>query len=248
MNLFPITEKTRGLLASGCIAWCVVCMTGAAQETASAPPAAESAAPAPDGSTTPADDAPLAFPPLEHYAKLWESSMFTTKALPPLESDGPKGPIFTDSLTLAGTYEVDGAFVAVLLDKTTSVVSEARIGSENEAGIKVVKVSPGATPDKTRVQLQKGVEAGWVSMNELPSGAAEPASAPAIPTRPGVPGSRNGPPGVNVPPVQVPPPSVRQPQPAPPGPPPVLPVPQPVPVPTPAAGGGAADDLPLPPP
>lgn len=257
MKNSPFSEKASRLLARACIAWCAFGLTGAAQDAASAPPvpaaqppqpAAESATPAPRGSTTPASDAPLAFPPLDHYARLWESSMFTTKALPPLESDGPKGPVFTDSLTLAGTYEVDGAFVAVLLDKTTSVVSEARIGSENEAGIKVVKVSPGATPDKARVQLQKGVEAGWVAMAELPSGSPEPVANPTLPTRPGAPGGKGGPPGINVPPVQVPPPSVRQPPPAPAIPPPVIPVPQPVPVATPAAGGGAADDLPLPPP
>lgn len=254
MKLSSISKKPSSARARACIAWCIACAAAAAQDTGSAPPAAqapppaaESTAPAPAASATPAGDAPLAFPPLEHYAKLWESSMFTTKALPPLESDGPKGPVFTDSLTLAGTYEVDGAFVAVLLDKTTSVVTEARIGSENEAGIKVMKVSPGSTPDKTRVQLQKGVEAGWVAMTELPSGGGgEPAPSAAMPTRPGTPGGKNGPPGVNVPPVQVPPPSVRQPQPAPVVPQPIVPVPQPVPVTAPGAGG--ADDLPLPPP
>ena len=131
----------------------------------------------------PADNAPLAFPLLEHYSKLWENSMFTTKSLPPPD-DGPKGPIFTDNLTLAGTYDVDGAVVGVLLDKTTSQVMEVRLGDENEAGIKIVRVSPGGAPDKARLQLQKGDQVGWVS---FVSEAAQPPdqSAPGTPGGPG---------------------------------------------------------------
>lgn len=138
-----------------------------------------------------ADDAPLAFPPLEHYAKLWENSMFTTKALPPPD-DAPKGPVFTDSLTLVGMYEVDGAMVGVLLDKTSSGVMEVRIGAENESGIKIVKVNPGTTPEKTRLQLMKGQEAGWVT---FASDAAPPADqgGPGAPAAPGtMPGQQGG--------------------------------------------------------
>ena len=64
--------------------------------------------PAPAIGAEHADDAPLAFPPIEHYAKLWENSMFTTKSLPPPD-DAPKGPIFTDNLTLV----VAGGFAVV---------------------------------------------------------------------------------------------------------------------------------------
>lgn len=144
-----------------------------------------------------ADDAPLAFPPLEHYAKLWTDSMFTTKALPPPD-DAPKGPIFTDSLTLVGMYEVDGAVVGVLLDKTTSGVMEVRIGAENESGIKIVKVNPGATPEKTRLQLAKGQEAGWVT---FASDAAPPAeqAVQGGPGGPGAPGAMPGQPGNAIP-------------------------------------------------
>ena len=151
--------------------------------------------PAPAISPEHADDAPLAFPPIEHYAKLWENSMFTTKSLPPPD-DAPKGPIFTDNLTLVGIYEVDGAVAGVVLDKTTSLVTEVRIGAENEQGVKIARVNPGSTPDKTRLQLQKGDEAGWVSFAvESAAPAGQPAqstpgspggvqASPAIPGRP----------------------------------------------------------------
>lgn len=129
----------------------------------------------------PADDAPLAFPPLDHYARLWESSLFTTRSLPPPDAE-PKGPVFTDSLTLAGMYEVDGAVVGVILDKTTSQIIEVRIGSENESGIKIVRVTPGVTPDKTRLQLQKGEEFGWVTFADASAAPAEvPATGKPIP-------------------------------------------------------------------
>jgi hypothetical protein len=120
-----------------------------------------------------AEEAPVPFPPLETYAALWERSVFTTKDLP--SPDAPTGPIFTDNLSLAGTYEIDGQFVAILLDRTTTQFTEARIGSENEQGIKVRKVQPGATMDKTRVQLQKGDIAGWVSQGEAAAAPADPA-------------------------------------------------------------------------
>ncbi len=120
---------------------------------------------------------PVSFPKLEHYAALWERSVFTTKDLP--SPDAPAGPLFTDQLGLAGTYEIDGQFVAILVDRTTSQFTEARIGSENEQGIKIRKVQPGATPDQVRVQLQKGDIAGWVSQAEVET--AQP--APAVQVR-----------------------------------------------------------------
>ncbi len=211
-----------------------------------------------------ADDAPLAFPPMEHYAKLWEGSLFTTKALPPPD-DAPKGPIFTDSLTLAGIYEVDGGVVGVLIDKTTSQVMEVRIGAENEQGIKIARITPGSTPDKTRLQLQKGQEAGWVAfsteaapppdaqaqgpggvqngsmqgrpVNPLPNANGQPQSMPA--TRgPGA----GGPPMRNLLPASPPPQSIPQ---QPPQIPALLPALPPSTAPAPGAGD---NDIPLPPP
>lgn len=132
-----------------------------------------------------AAEPPVAFPDLAHYAPLWERSIFTTRDLP--SPDAPVGPIFTDSLSLAGIYEVDGAVVAVIVDRTNTQIMEARIGSENEAGIKIRKVQPGASMDKARVQLQKGDQAGWISFGDLNAAPAETV-APAIPTRPAQPG------------------------------------------------------------
>lgn len=123
-----------------------------------------------------ADEAPVPFPGAKHYAALWERSVFTTKDLP--SPDAPTGPIFTDNLGLSGMYDVDGQVVAVLIDRTTSQFSEARIGSENEHGIKIRKVQPGATMDKTRVQLQKGDIAGWVAFGDVTAAAALAEQAP----------------------------------------------------------------------
>ncbi|GEP41183.1 hypothetical protein [Brevifollis gellanilyticus] len=126
-----------------------------------------------------AEPPPVAFPDVQHYAALWERSVFTTKDLP--SPDAPTGPIFSDNLGLSGMYEVDGQVVAVLIDRTTSQYTEARIGSENEQGIKIRKVHPGATMDKTRVQLQKGDIAGWVTFGDPgapPPTEQAPASAP----------------------------------------------------------------------
>ena len=164
--------------------------------TLAAPDQTPTAAIAPE----PADNAPLAFPLLEHYSKLWENSMFTTKSLPPPD-DAPKGPIFTDNLTLAGTYEVDGSVVGVLLDKTTSQVMEVRVGDENEAGIKIVRVSSSGAPDKAKLQLQKGDQVGWVSIaseaappdQAAPGTVGGPGSAPGAAPANGVPSPSNGP-------------------------------------------------------
>lgn len=178
---------------------------------------------------------PVSFPDLQHYSALWERSVFTTKDLP--SPDAPSGPIFSDNLGLSGIYEVDGQVVAVLIDRTTSQFSEARIGSENAQGIKIRKVHPGATMDKTRVQLQKGDIAGWVTFGDAPPPSAPaPAEQPAMQSQP-----------QQVMPAQpVQPPSAT----------PLLPVPPVVVTPTTVRGGGMAppppaamlNDVPLPPP
>jgi hypothetical protein len=152
---------------------------------------------------------PVPFPDITHYAPLWEKSLFTTRDLP--SPDAPAGPIFTDSLSLTGIYELDGKTVAVLVDKATSLISEARFEEENEAGIKIRKVTPGASMDKTRVQLQKGDQAGWVSFGDIRAPAAPPPS-PALETR--QPASAGGAPVGGVTSPLLPPPSVPQ---APPG-------------------------------
>jgi hypothetical protein len=129
-----------------------------------------------------AEPAPVETPALQHYAALWERSIFTTKDLP--SPDTPAGPIFTDNLGLSGIYEVDGQVVAVLVDRTTSQFIEARIGSENEQGIKIRKVQPGTSMEKTRVQLQKGDIAGWVTFGDAsntPAAEAAPQIRPAQP-------------------------------------------------------------------
>jgi hypothetical protein len=116
---------------------------------------------------------------------LWKRSIFTTKDLP--SPDAPTGPNFADNLSLSGIYEIDGAVVAVLVDRVTSQVMEARIGSENEMGIKIRQVTPGASVDKTRIQLQRGDQAGWVSFadpaatqpSEVVQRAVIPTQAPA---------------------------------------------------------------------
>lgn len=132
---------------------------------------------------------PVPFPELKDYAPLWERSIFTTRDLP--SPDAPSGPLFTDSLSLAGMYELDGQQVAVLMDKTTSQVMEARLGLENEHGIKIRKIQPGATMDKTRVQLQKGDRAGWVSLEAVAAAPSAPASPDGVlESRPATPGAR----------------------------------------------------------
>lgn len=127
------------------------------------------------------DDAPVPFPKLEHFAALWERSIFTTRDLP--SPDAPSGPNFAENLSLSGIYEIDGAVVAVLVDRTTSQVMEAHIGSENEQGIKIRSVTPGASVDKTRIQLQKGDQAGWVTFGDPYAQQAEVVQRAVIPTQ-----------------------------------------------------------------
>lgn len=112
---------------------------------------------------------PVPVPPLSHYAALWQRSMFTTHDLPAPEV--PQGPGFADQLVLAGTYEVDGAVVAVILDKMTAQVSEARIGSDNEMGMRIKSVEPGSEGAVKRVQLQKGMQSGWIQVAEAVANA-----------------------------------------------------------------------------
>lgn len=130
------------------------------------------------------DQTPVPFPALEHFAPLWERSIFTTKDLP--SPDAPSGPNFVDNLSLSGIYEIDGGVVAVLVDRTSSQVMEARIGSENELGIKIRAVKPGESVERTKIQLQKGDQAGWVSFAD--PAAAQPAEVvqrAVIPTQQG---------------------------------------------------------------
>lgn len=121
--------------------------------------------------------APVPVPPLTHYAALWERSMFTTLDLPAPET--PQGPGFTDQLVLAGTYEVDGAVVAVILDKMSALVTEARIGSDNEMGVRIKSVEPGSEGSVRRIQLQKGMQSGWIQVAEVATtgSAGAPGSA-----------------------------------------------------------------------
>lgn len=119
-------------------------------------------------------DSPVPLPSLGHFARLWTDSLFTSRALP--LPDVPTGPSFTDNLSLSGTFEDHGKLTAILIDKTTSNVLQAYIGEDNEQGFRISKITPGATPDQMRIQLQKGNLVGWVSFADS---AAEPAAAPA---------------------------------------------------------------------
>lgn len=131
---------------------------------------------------------PVEFPALEHFASLWERSIFTTKDLPTPDADA--GPNFADNFALSGLYEIDGAVVALIVDKTTSLVHTTKIGSENELGIQIRKIAGEITDSKVRVQLQKGGQVGWVSASDGGESASPPqppaagtASVP-LPTRP----------------------------------------------------------------
>jgi len=125
---------------------------------------------------------PVEFPKLEAYASLWERSLFTTKDLP--APDAPAGPSFVDNLSLSGVYELQGEVVALIVDKTTSQVFQAKIGSENEIGVKVRKIDGDITSPKIRVQLQKGDQVGWATLSDGISAVPAETIAPA-----GVPGN-----------------------------------------------------------
>jgi len=132
------------------------------------------------------DDSPVPLPALEDFAPLWTDSLFTTRALP--MDDAPAGPSFTDNLSLSGTYEERGKLTAILIDKTTSGIVQAYIGEDNEDGFRIAKIEPGESPDRTRIQLQKGNQVGWVSFSDASGGAPPTPQAPAsgpLATRPG---------------------------------------------------------------
>lgn len=179
---------------------------------------------------------PVEFPKLAHFEPLWKRSIFTTKDLP--SPDAPTGPNFADNLSLSGVYEIDGAVVAVLVDRVTSQVMEARIGSENEMGIKIRKVTPGETVDKTRIQLQKGDQAGWVGFTDGASAQpSETVQKAVIPTQQGMPAQN----------MAAPPSQSHASQPAPTA---IIPPVNPIlpPPPAPARTPSAVNDVPLPPP
>lgn len=126
-------------------------------------------------------DSPVKIPALDYYSKLWTESLLTSRALPPPEA--PAGPKFTDNLTLTGTYEMNGKVVAVLIDRTTANVTEAYIGEDNAEGMRIIKVEGVSAADISKVQLQKGMEIGWVSLPDPnnPEGGAPPSPmAPAV--------------------------------------------------------------------
>jgi hypothetical protein len=183
---------------------------------------------------------PVKIPALDYYAKLWTESLVTTRALPPPEA--PAGPSFTDSLSLTGSYEMNGKVVAVLIDRTTSNVVEAFIGEENAEGMKIVEVDGKSAADIVRVKLQKGTEVGWVALPDPsnPEGGAPPPGAAAAPgsvmKQPQATGGLMPNPGA------VPPPSIQPPVPQ------VPQVPVPVPQPMPQAAEPVVSDIPLPPP
>ncbi|MDB6120173.1 MAG: hypothetical protein JWO08_3954 [Verrucomicrobiaceae bacterium] len=138
------------------------------------------------------NDCPVIVPALDHYAKLWTNSLFTSRALPPPEA--PAGPNFTDNLSLSGTYEEKGKLTAILIDKSTSSVVLAYIGEDNPEGFRIVKVTPGGLPDQMKLQLQKGSQFGWVGFSNDVQGEAPPAAAPAssLGTRNAVPSPGRG--------------------------------------------------------
>ncbi len=172
----------------------------AANARDAAPPSADPGAPAeairsavvPDESGDVAAEvkqaaSPVPVPPLAHYAALWQRSMFTSRALPAPEV--PQGPGFADQLVLAGMYEVDGAMVAVILDKMTAQISEARIGSDNAQGIRIKSVEPAGESGLGRVQLQKGMQSGWIQFADAGASATPAATATAAPMQSLVPGA-----------------------------------------------------------
>ncbi|MFZ4595824.1 MAG: hypothetical protein ACOYOF_16310 [Verrucomicrobiaceae bacterium] len=125
-------------------------------------------------------DAPVRVPPLKHYARLWTDSQFTTRAM---ALPAASGPIFTDNLSLSGTFEDNGKLTAILIDRTTSNIVQAYIGEDNAEGFRISKIEPGPTPDKMRVQLQKGNQVGWLSFGEVTQAPAPAAPANALATQ-----------------------------------------------------------------
>ena len=169
-------------------------------QVAKAIPATATVAPATAPEAATEDDSPVPLPSLGHFARLWTDSLFTTRAMPLPEA--PSGPSFTDNLSLSGTFEDRGKLTAILIDKTTSNIVQVYIGEDNEQGIRIAKIVPGPSPDKMRIQLQKGNQSGWVNfsdgpaettgsipdpasaMQQQPGAAAMPHVAPAVPMVP----------------------------------------------------------------
>ncbi|MDB6074506.1 MAG: hypothetical protein JWO89_2146 [Verrucomicrobiaceae bacterium] len=151
-----------------------------AQDDAPVEVIAKALSAAPPAAAAPAEvvdkDCPVIVPALDHYAKLWTNSLFTSRALPPPEA--PAGPNFTDNLSLSGTYEEKGKLTAILIDKSTSSVVLAYIGEDNPEGFRIVKVTPGVGPDQMKLQLQKGSQFGWVGFSNDVQGEAPPVAAP----------------------------------------------------------------------
>lgn len=117
--------------------------------------------------------APVPLPPLDHFELLWKSSLLTSRTM---EQPSPVGPSFADGLSLAGIFQIDGRPVAVVMDKTTSQFMEVSSEPGGAQGMQIVKIEEGATPDRARVQIQRGNESGWVKMTDSPVPAAGPAT------------------------------------------------------------------------
>lgn len=144
-------------------AWaCLICCTSGALAPAGS--AAE-----PPGAKT----APVPMPALDRFKPLWNKSLLTARTIEP---SAPGGPSFADGLALAGIFEIDGRTVAVVMDKTSSQFTEVTAEPGGPHGMQIVKIEEGATPDRTRVQIQRGHESGWIRMGDAP------ASAPGLST------------------------------------------------------------------
>lgn len=120
--------------------------------------------------------APVPSQSLAYFAPLWKQSLFTTvqHAIPAPTAS------FTDQLTLAGLYEVDGKSVAVVIDKTTSQVSEFVSNAGAGSAYCLLKVEMGANPTQTRVLLQIGTQVGWLSFPDGGAVAKDGGAAPAV--------------------------------------------------------------------
>lgn len=127
---------------------------------------------------------PVQRPPLEHYAALWEQSRFTSERIVTQEPTAS----FAEHLTLVGLYEVDGKTIAVVMDKQTSLFTDIDSKGTANQSLKLLKVEPGATPEKTRVLLQSGSQSGWLAFPDLNAPAGKgPPSVPAANTTPKIP-------------------------------------------------------------